>query len=283
MKFLETFSKNIFRLLAGRSLSRLSENSIETTLSRSVSMLDTQTIEEIKSYIISQQTISGGFADRGGKPDLYYSLFGCFIAEALEINEIKPALKNYLKNIINSQELSGINLRCAEILHIKLFGNSTLPSKIRRHENLAAQYADFINLLAYYYSDDYVSLFKVSRKVKNIKLRAEMPCSVMAASLILKFRNKKKNEDSWNQMKNYYKTGSFSAFSKTVYGDLLSTGVALYSLRFADNDLSIIKPDCLTYIDSLYSEGGFCATAFDTKPDVEYTFYGLLGLGSLTN
>jgi hypothetical protein len=84
-------------------------------------------------------------------------------------------------------------------------------------------------------------------------------------------------------MKNYYKNGSFSAFSKTTHGDLLSTGVALYSLRYTDSHLSIIKPDCLTYIDSLYSEGGFCATAFDAGPDVEYTFYGLLGLGSLTD
>lgn len=84
-------------------------------------------------------------------------------------------------------------------------------------------------------------------------------------------------------MNSYYKNGCFSAYSKTAYGDLLSTGVALYGLRFVESDLSIIKPDCLNYIDSLYSEGGFCATAFDDTPDVEYTFYGLLGLGSLTD
>jgi hypothetical protein len=283
MKFLEIFSKNIFKLFAGRFLDRLRENSIETTLARSVSMLDAQTIDEIKNYIKGQQTSAGGFADRGGNCDLYYSMFGCFIAEALKIDEVKPALKIYLKNTIETEELSGIHLKCAVILYVKLFGNRTLPSILIKDGNLAAQYAGFINLLAYYYSGDYISLLLNSHKLKKIKLRAEMPCSVMAASLILQENNRKPGDEPWQWMKGYYTKGSFSAFSKTVHGDLLSTGVALYSLRFANSDLSIIKPDCLTYIDSLYSEGGFCATSFDAVPDVEYTFYGLLGLGSLTN
>lgn len=283
MKFLEIFSKNIFRLIAGRYLSRLGENSIETTLSRSLNMLDADSIDEIKSYIKSQQTRAGGFADRGGKSDLYYSLFGCYIAEALEIEEIKPALKDYLKKVINSQELSGINLKCALILYIKLFGSKTIPSILLKKDSIAAQYSDFINLLAYYYTKDYISLFLIRQKLKRNKPNAEMPCSVLSASLILQHSNDKHDEEPWQFMINYYKKGSFSAFSKTANGDMLSTGVALYALRFADSDLSIIKPDCLTFIDSLYLDGGFCATSFDELPDVEYTFYGLLGLGSLAD
>ena len=282
MKFLGIFSKNIFRFLAGRSYSRLRNNSIETTLARSVGMLDAQTIDEIKSYIKGQQTTTGGFADRGGNSDLYYSLFGLYIAEALEINEIKPALKTYLKNLIETEELTGIYLKCAVILYIKLFGISTLPPVLRKSENLAAQYSDFVNLLAYYYSEDYISLFLVSRKLKKIKLSGGMPCSVMSASLILQRSIGKLSEEPWHWMSGYFKNGGFSAFSKTPHCDLLSTGVALYALRFADSNLSLIKPDCLTYIDSLYSDGGFCATAFDPGADVEYTFYGLLALGSLT-
>jgi hypothetical protein len=283
MKFLEIFSKNIFRLFAGRYLGSLRENSIETTLARSLKMLDPETIDEIKSFIKSQQTTAGGFADRGGKSDLYYSLFGCYIAEALEIEEIKPALKDCLKKVINSEELSGINLKCALILYIKLFGSKTIPSTLLKNDNIAAQYSDFINLLAYYYSEDYISLFLIRQKLKKIKPNAGMPCSVMSASLILQHGKNKQGDDPWKWMSSYYKKGSFSAFSKTANGDMLSTGVALYALRFAESDLSIVKPDCLTYIDSLYSDGGFCATSFDELPDVEYTFYGLLGLGSLAD
>jgi hypothetical protein len=282
MKFLEIFSKNIFRLIGDRSLNRLRENSIETTLARSVKLLDAATIKEIKNYIKSQQTAAGGFSDRGGKSDLYYSLFGCFIAEALEIDEVKPALKVYVKNIIEKGELSGIHLKCAAILYVKLFGNATLPSSLKKKENLAAQYADFINLLSYYYTEDFASLLMISRKMKKVRLNEGMPCSVMAAGLVLQYGNINGNEP-WQWLDRYYKKGSFSAFSKTVYGDLLSTGVALYALRFADSDLSMVKPDCLNFIDSLYLEGGFCATSFDEGADVEYTFYGLLGLGSLAD
>jgi hypothetical protein len=283
MKFWETFLKNIFRLFAGRSLKKLRENSIETTLARSVKMLDDQTIEEIRSFIKGQQASDGGFKDRGGKCDLYYSLFGCYVAEALGIDEIRPSLKVYLKSVIEKDNLSGIYLKCAVILYIKLFETTILPSALRRNEKLAAQYSDFINLLAYYYSEDYASLFLVSQKLKKIKPDEGMPCSVLSAGLILQHINSKHKEEPWKWMKGYYKKGSFSAFSKTANGDLLSTGVALYALRFVNSDLCLIKPESLSYIDSLYSDGGFCATALDPGTDAEYTFYGLLGLGSLTD
>jgi hypothetical protein len=283
MKFSGVFLKNIFRLFAGGSLRGFRENSIEATLARSVRMLDARTIDEIKSYIKGQQTTRGGFADKGGNCDLYYSLFGFYVSEALKIEEVKPALQAYLMNVIETEKLSGIHLKCALILYIKLFGSGTLPLILRTSENLAAQYSDFINILAYYYSKDYKSLFLAGKKLKKIKLNAGMPCSVMAASLILQHSIGKQGEEPWQWMGGYFKNGGFSAFSKTPHGDLLSTGVALYALRFADSDMSIVKPDCLIYIDSLYSDGGFCATAFDQGTDVEYTFYGLLALGSLSD
>ncbi|NSW95909.1 MAG: hypothetical protein HPY62_14460, partial [Bacteroidales bacterium] len=63
--------------------------------------------------------------------------------------------------------------------------------------------------------------------------------------------------------------------------DLLSTAVSLYALNYADSDLTEIRPDCLTFIDNLFMGGGFAGTVFDTEPDIEYTFYGLLALGAL--
>ena len=64
--------------------------------------------------------------------------------------------------------------------------------------------------------------------------------------------------------------------------DLLSTAVALYALHFLDADIRIMKPDCLIFIDDLYDNGGFRATKYDSVTDVEYTFYGLLALGSMS-
>lgn len=283
MKFWGIFSKTIFKLFARRSFRKLRTNSIESVLARSVRMIDPQSVAEIKTYIKNKQTIEGGFADKGGKCDLYYSLFGCYIAEALEINEIKPLLMDYVRNIVLTKKLTGVYLKCAVILYIKLFGKETLPAELKMHGRMAAQYSDFINMLTYYYSEDYAAFSIVKYKFNKINSGSNMPCSVAAAYLILNNSLKKSDLGPWKRMEAFYKNGSFSAYNNTHHGDLLSTGVALYSLRFVDSDLSIIKPDCLTYIDSLYSDGGFCATVSDPDPDVEYTFYGLLALGSLSD
>lgn len=284
MRFLETFSKSIFRLAAGRSLNRIRANSIESVLSKSIRMIDAQTLDEMRTFVRSRQTSEGGFSDRGGKCDTYYSLFGCYVAEALEIPEIVPALKEYVKNLGLSNNLKGIHLKSAAILHNRLFGTGALPPALQKPDSLQANYSDFINLLAYYYSEDYISLFKVQRKLKVFNTKEEMPCSVTAAHLILHDCFRMPVKELENRVNEFYRgNGSFAAVMRAPVGDLLSTGVALYALRFVNSDITMIKPDCFSYIDSLYSEGGFCATVADPDPDVEYTFYGLLALGALSD
>jgi len=63
--------------------------------------------------------------------------------------------------------------------------------------------------------------------------------------------------------------------------DLLSTAVALYALRLASVELGDLREACLDFVDSLWSPGGFHGCVADRTPDCEYTFYGLLALGSL--
>jgi prenyltransferase beta subunit len=79
----------------------------------------------------------------------------------------------------------------------------------------------------------------------------------------------------------YRHKGGFSALNRAPTEDLLSTGVALYALHFIEADTRMIKPECLSYIDSLYENGGFRSSYAERETDMEYTFYGLLGLGSL--
>jgi hypothetical protein len=292
MRLLGMFSKTIFKLAAGKSLQKIRTNSIETVLKKSVRIIDPQTLTEMRKFVISHQTSEGGFADKAGNCDLYYTLFGCFIAEALEVHEVIPRLKEYIKNVMVTKTLKGVYLQCAVILYVKLFGSDALPSvfqnmvstDLRKHENQKGLYSDFINLLAWYYLEDYSILYKVNRKLKTNVIQAELPCSVTAAHLILRECFGKPVKESKDRLYAFYgKNGSFSAVNRAPVGDLLSTGVALYALRFINTDIRIIKPECLTFVDSLYSEGGFCATSLDTDPDVEYTFYGLLALGALAD
>ncbi len=84
-------------------------------------------------------------------------------------------------------------------------------------------------------------------------------------------------------MSYYSYTGGFKATEAVPVPDLLSTAVALYALDFVGYDLRRIKPECLTFTDSLFTEGGFGSNYLDPEPDIEYTFYGMLALGSLAD
>ena len=284
MRFWETFSRSIFSLVAGGSLQKIRENSIETVLAKSVRMIDNETLDKMRAFVRNRQTTQGGFADRAGKCDLYYSLFGCYIAEVLGVHEVMPSLREYVKNEVINNSLKGIHLKCAIILHVKLLGSENIPSVLNMKETQLTPYSDFLNLLSYYYSEDYLALYITQKKFKTSDIAVEMPCSVTSAHLILQDCIGNPVKDLEIRLNEFYRNnGSFAAVKRTPAGDLLSTGVALYALRFVNSEIRIIKPDCLSYIDSLYSEGGFCATVFDPDPDVEYTFYGLLALGALSD
>ena len=51
-------------------------------LRKALDLLDEQGQEEVFQFLISQQNENGGFKDRGGRSDLYYSLFGMLSLEA---------------------------------------------------------------------------------------------------------------------------------------------------------------------------------------------------------
>lgn len=292
MKYWEKLSKTIFKLAARKSLKKFQANSLESVLKNSLKLLDTQTIDEIKDFIKSQHTKQGGFADKGGKCDLYYTLFGCYIAEALDITELMPNLRNYVKEIIHSSKLEGVYLHSAAILYAKLFEYETLPSNLvlqvkndlAKPENSKAIYSNFLSLITYYYLEEYTELYKIQRRIKTQEIAGAMPCSVAAAKLVLDYSFGKPVKELEIKIHSFYrKNGSFAALQKAPIGDLLSTGVSLYALKFAKADLRLVTPDCLKFVDSLYTNGGFCATHLDLDPDVEYTFYALLALGALTN
>jgi hypothetical protein len=79
------------------------------------------------------------------------------------------------------------------------------------------------------------------------------------------------------------KGGGFRAFESVDTSDSLSTGVALFVLKETDYDLRMIAPGCLDFVQENYESGAFLSGDGDVTKDLEYTFYGLLALGSLFN
>ncbi len=72
-------------------------------------------------------------------------------------------------------------------------------------------------------------------------------------------------------------TGGFYSSEVAPVPDLLTTAVALFTLRLIGENRS----DAEDFIDAHWMEnGGFAPTIYDEYSDVEYVFYGLLALGS---
>ena len=132
MKFWGRYSRKIYKLLAQRRIRRLKPKLIEAVLAKSVFMLDADMLVQIRSFIANQQLGQGGFADRAGKCDLYYTLFGFYLAEAInvEINHIQ--LEKYVRESAAAPGLAGVHRYCAAILYASLIGTDEVSEKLRK-------------------------------------------------------------------------------------------------------------------------------------------------------
>jgi len=291
MKLWERLSGIILRLFSLPDIQTFKESNPEIALKRSLKLLDPPALDSIREFVKSNHTKSGGFADKAGKPDLYYTLFGYYLTEALELAELFPSVRKYVEQEIIQGNIKGVHLHCAAILSVRLGITAFPPGYFRKkiRKSLSTQtkqqpaYSYFLNLLSSWYLHDYWGIFLTGRKLKKMNENSSLPAPVTAALLVLqKSFNRPVSELEKNLMSYYSVPGGFKATKTVPVPDLLSTAVALYALGFARYDLRIIKPDCLNYIDSLFLEGGFGSNPLDPDPDIEYTFYGLLALGSLT-
>jgi hypothetical protein len=286
---LERLLVNTGELVAAPYLRAFSDRSPESVLGNSLNFLDPKAVNEVKAYLKRCSSDSGGFCDRGGKADLYYTLFGFFIAKAFGMNELFPAIFKFAWQKIRSESLSDVDLHCAAIVTSDTpagwgypAGVVNLKKAIRDQLKQQKIYNSFLSLLTCYYLRDYYGIYIIRKYLGKIP-HTDIPCSLLAAELVLHTTFKRKTDSLVRQLLSYYDNhGGFKATRATRGADLLSTSVALYALKFADFDLRTVRPDCLDYVDSLYDDGGFAANTYDPDTDIEYTFYGLLALGALT-
>jgi len=290
MRLLVRPSANIFRIVTGRRPVIPGQLSPEAVLKRALGMLDVDACDDLKNYVAGRIHPSGGFKDRAGNPDLYYTLFGIFLAEALEQHDVLNTTRQYIENEIRRHEPEGVHLHCASILASKLSDDKMLKRDLRKkiRTNLYSSpvkqqaYGKFVNLLAFYYSGDYIGLFKTGSQMKNLSGNETLPSTVIAALTVLHHTFGRKTADLIIRLQDFYDNrGGFRAVKSAPVPDLLSTAVTLFAFYFTGQDMRSVKPDCLDFIDSLYHEGGFGASILDPEPDIEYTFYGMLALGSL--
>ena len=281
------------------------------TLKQGKEKLSEESLFRVKAFVESQQMDDGSFMNKSGKSDIYYTAFGWMLSYVLDIKTDSKKTALYLKQ----QDIQQMDLihyaayvRCRMIQRLfeggtlKLLLDTFSKKSIRPlsgfdsvpHNDIDSPYTQFI----------WLSLLEDTRNpvqnrdavlasldnyhvsgggYSNMKdgITAATNATVAALSVIGQL-NGYKNTDDLNYLSNIQnKTGGFAATEHSPLPDILSTATALFVL-----DCYNKKPEISTegFIDAHWLDnGGFSATLQEETSDVEYTFYGLLALGTLKN
>jgi prenyltransferase beta subunit len=273
-----------------------------------------ESAELVRAFVLKQIHREGGFCDRNHQSDLYYSVFGIELTQALKINWDSALTLRWLLSFESKlEELDLVHLsswfRCMANLnpdylkqpHLTVYWQDLLErfrhseggycaSHHLNHPNLysallsAASYQewnaippDWPSLLSYI---DGLQHREGGWKNDGINPLPAVPATSAVISLYNSF-NLEPPEESLQWLKKQY-MGSFKAFEQAPIPDLLSTAVALHALHTEDLFLNEHSEVLLDYIDSLWTnKGGFHGHWADHDLDVEYTYYGMLALGHL--
>ncbi len=257
----------------------------------------------VNDFIISRINEDGGFKDRAGRSDLYYTVFGVEALLASGSPIPRDKIISYLAQFEQGQSLDFVHLvslvRCWADLScpVKMDIRDTITRRIENHlMEHTTIYTCFLALCACQdlgvdindkgiFLDCINSLHMTDGGYANepgIKISAT-PVTA-AAVAILNYLNEPVPDSATDWLFSCIRNeGGFGVMSQAATADLLSTATALHALSVTGTPLVNIKQQCLDFIDGLWnSSGGFCGSSADRTPDCEYTYYALLSLGHLS-
>ena len=270
--------------------------------------------ELVAAFLRQQLTAAGGFSDRAGAPDLYYTVFGLEALIAVHHDPLSPATRSYLQSFGDGEGLDFIHLCCLARAWATISRSApgvsaaALLSRIESFRtpdggyNAAAQassgtaYASFLALGAY--QDLRVEVPEAYRLLESIASlraldgaygnRAQMPrgqTSATAAAIAVHRQLGAVSDESLGDwlLARVHSQGGFTAAPEAPIPDLLSTATALHALATLQRPLDDVRNLCLDFVDTLWTNrGGFYGHWADEHLDCEYTYYGLLALGHLS-
>jgi prenyltransferase beta subunit len=273
----------------------------------------------VQHFLLEQRHPDGGFQDRSGDPDLYYTVFGLEGLVALQVEPPIDAIAAYLRRFGSGDGLDFVHLAClartwgtvASFAHGLRPDDTTRDAIAARLETFRSAdggyaqtpgeeqgtiYAAFLAMGAY--QDLQRAMPDAERLLPTIAaLRAPdggyanfpgmdvgLTSTTAAAVAIHRVFGRQLEGDpaSW-LLARYHAQGGFVAAPEVPMPDLLSTATALHALAILQAPLTPIQDSCLDFVDTLWTNrGGFYGSWADDTLDCEYTYYGLLALGHLT-
>ncbi len=265
----------------------------------------------VEQYVRTQINPDGGFRDRAGASDIYYTVFGLESLLAVRAEVPRESVAAYLARQGDGEGLDLVHLCClarawADIKREAPSGE--ILARIEQHRSgdggyhatpgspHGTVYACFLALGAYQDLNR-----EMPRKLDMLgcigRLRSDdggyanqddMPMGLTpaTAAAVMLLRHLDQPVDGhlaeW-LLARCRREGGFFAAPMAPIPDLLSTATALHALASMQADLSGIREPCLDFIDALWtSSGSFYGHYGEDALDCEYTYYGLLALGHLS-
>ena len=255
-------------------------------LKSGIDLLDENTQLEIRQFITGRQHADGGFVDRAGRPDLYYSLFGFWLASAFNMRKELDRLKHFIQD--KKETKNQVEQYVVQLIHLGLSSKkpsgNLLKMFLKRAQQVNFSYQLFLFLLVFdaRYGKKQGLYLLVKLFLVFYKPAGNPPCSMVAALTVVKHEVGLDTRDMPKKLLAFFdEKSAFKTFEQVQMGDMLSTAVALFALQKTGFDLRPVVPKCLEFIQQHYADGAFLSGDGDQTRDLEYTFYGLLALGSL--
>lgn len=272
--------------------------------------------ELVREFYRRQFNDQGAAGDRGGKPDLYYTIFALAGAQALDAPIPTAATAAWLETHGDGAGLDFVHLgalaRCWAALGPGLLPSGRADALLARIESFrkpdggyegdprlghGTAYGAFVALGAYQdLGRTPPGVLDLIRGLKRLETpdnawsntpglpTGSLNATAGAVTLIrhLGFPVNPAVGDWLMAQQN--PSGGFLAVPGAPLPDLLSTATALHALACLERRIpSTVHERCLDFIDTLWSaDGGFHGHWADDHLDAEYTFYGLLALGHLS-
>jgi hypothetical protein len=268
----------------------------------------------IVDFVRSSQTADGGFGDRDGHADVYYTWFGiaCLIALHQPLPELE--LRRYLAEFADGEGLDFVHLtsliRCRSSLSEPISAAESTAYAARLEEFRAedggfhhaeagnpvtSAYGAMLGLGALQDLGREAQAGPLGRVLAGMQTadgayanEPGMPIGSTnaTAAAVTTLRNLgidvSQPAADW-LFGQHYPRGGFFAMPGAPIPDLLSTATALHALSGMRQDFRRVREPCLDYLDSLWtSKGGFYGQWTEENLDCEYTYYGLLALGHLS-
>jgi hypothetical protein len=268
----------------------------------------------VKDFFSRQFNEQGAALDRGGKPDLYYTIFALAGAQAMDAAIPTEKTREWLNGFGDGASLDLIHLgalaRCwavvgggskditASILErLEKFRQRDGGYNADRNAGFGTAYDAFVALGAYEdLSAKPPDVIQLIRSLKRLETAdhawsnrpdqkiGNLNATAGAVTLITHLGFPVNSAVGDWLLTQASQQGGFLAVPGAPIPDLLSTATALHALACLERRVpSKIHEGCLDFIDTLWSaEGGFHGHWADDFLDAEYTYYGLIALGHLS-